>query len=149
MESLNSTTYSTIRTDYGSTTFKISIDNNSLKILDSEAGGSSSLNSASSATTCASSSTAYAVGYQSQPYTSSTNLYTKSSLKSRFSKMTVDTMPNSETRQIVQRFEYFLNVVNQICIGFVTIYMCWVTLRTGLAGTGLHAFLVTIGVSSK
>ncbi|KAI8121532.1 hypothetical protein CVS40_7390 [Lucilia cuprina] len=127
MESLNSTTCSTIRTDYGSTTLKISI-------------GKNSENADNAITT---STTSYAIGYQSLPYTSSTNLYAKS----RFSKMSMDTMPNSESRQILQRLEYFLNVLNQICIGFVTIYMSWMCLRTGLAGTGLHAWLVTIGFS--
>ncbi|TMW54474.1 hypothetical protein DOY81_000466 [Sarcophaga bullata] len=129
MDSTNTTTCSTIRTDYGSTTFKVSIDNIS---LDKE-------NTTDSATATAT----YAVGYQSLPYTSSTNLYKRS----RFSKMSMDTMPNSESRQIIQRIEYFLNVLNQICIGFVTIYMSWLCLRTGLAGTGLHAWLVTIGFS--
>ncbi|KAH8412666.1 hypothetical protein KR009_004393 [Drosophila setifemur] len=54
--------------------------------------------------------------------------------------------PN-ETQDRLQRLEYFLNVLNQICIGFVTIYMSYLTLRTGLAGTSLHAWLVTIGFS--
>ena len=129
MDSANTTTCSTIRTDYGSTTFKISIDNIS---LDKENTTDSTI-----------ATTTYAVGYQSLPHTSSTNLYKRS----RFSKMSMDTMPNSESRQIIQRLEYFLNVLNQICIGFVTIYMSWLCLRTGLAGTGLHAWLVTIGVS--
>ncbi|XP_061402731.1 transmembrane reductase CYB561D2-like [Musca vetustissima] len=61
--------------------------------------------------------------------------------------MSIDTMPNSEMRQIHQRIDYFLNVLNQICIGFVTIWMSWMCLRNGLAGTALHAWLVTIGFS--
>lgn len=135
MESLNTTTCSTIRTDYGSTTLKITVDNQSLDdSFIKRTGRKDSITSAS--TTCA-------IGYQSLPFNSSTNLFAKS----RFSKMSMDTMPNSESRQILQRFEYFLNVLNQICIGFVTIYMSWMCLRTGLAGTGLHAWLVTIGVS--
>lgn len=47
----------------------------------------------------------------------------------------------------LQRVEYFLNVLNQMCIGFITIYISYLTLRTGLEGTGLHAWLVTIGFS--
>ncbi|KAM7351693.1 transmembrane reductase CYB561D2-like isoform 1-T2 [Cochliomyia hominivorax] len=130
MESLNSRTCSTIRTDYGSTTFKISIDKRS---VDNEYRNA---RATTASTTCA-------FGYQSLPNTSSTNLFAKS----RFSRMSMDTMPNSESRQIIQRFEYFLNVLNQICIGFVTIYMSWLCLHNGLVRTGLHAWLVTIGFS--
>ncbi|XP_065355946.1 transmembrane reductase CYB561D2-like isoform X2 [Calliphora vicina] len=133
MESLNTTTCSTIRTDYGSTTLKISIGNKS-----SDNGDTNGSDNATATAT-----TSYDIGYHSLPHTSSTNLFAKS----RFSRMSMDTMPNSETRQILQRLEYFLNVLNQICIGFVTIYMSWMCLRTGLAGTGLHAWLVTIGFS--
>ncbi|KAM8714972.1 hypothetical protein ACLKA7_002079 [Drosophila subpalustris] len=52
-----------------------------------------------------------------------------------------------ETQKPWDRFEYVLNVLNQMCIGFITIYMSYITLRTGLQGTGLHAWLVTIGFS--
>ncbi|XP_034474689.1 uncharacterized protein LOC117781913 [Drosophila innubila] len=52
-----------------------------------------------------------------------------------------------ESQRTWDRLEYFLNVVNQMCIGFITIYMSYITLRTGLQGTGLHAWLVTIGFS--
>lgn len=136
MESLNTTTCSTIRTDYGSTSLKISVDNKQQLDDNTFIKRTGRKDSATATTTCA-------IGYQSLPYTSSTNLFAKS----RFSKMSMDTMPNSESRQILQRLEYFFNVLNQICIGFVTIYMSWLCLRTGLAGTGLHAWLVTIGVS--
>lgn len=61
----------------------------------------------------------------------------------RFTKMSHHTA--SQDR--LQRVEYFLNVLNQMCIGFITIYISYLTLRTGLEGTGLHAWLVTIGVS--
>ncbi|KAH8238045.1 hypothetical protein KR026_000406 [Drosophila bipectinata] len=54
---------------------------------------------------------------------------------------------HQEGQDRLQRFEYFLNVLNQMCIGFITIYISYLTLRTGLAGTGLHAWLVTIGFS--
>ncbi|ALC38931.1 CG13077 [Drosophila busckii] len=56
-------------------------------------------------------------------------------------------LPHAEAQQPLQRLEFFLNIVNQMCIGFITIYISYLTLRTGLAGTGLHAWLVTIGFS--
>ncbi|XP_075149630.1 transmembrane reductase CYB561D2-like [Haematobia irritans] len=125
MASRNTTTSSsTIRTDYGSTTLKISIDNDTLDTNSED----------------------NIVGvYQSLPYTSTTNLYAKSSMTSRFSKMTIDTKGNNDAKQIGQRIESVLNVINQISIGFVTIYMSWLCLSMGLWGTALHAWLVTIG----
>ncbi|KAH8405169.1 hypothetical protein KR222_007057, partial [Zaprionus bogoriensis] len=54
---------------------------------------------------------------------------------------------HGDSQQSLQRLEYFLNVLNQMCIGFITIYISYLTLRTGLEGTGLHAWLVTIGFS--
>lgn len=48
-----------------------------------------------------------------------------------------------------QRFETFLFILNQMCIGFVTIYMNWLCLSTGLQKTSLHAWLVTLGVSDR
>lgn len=147
MPSRNITTSSsTIRTDYGSTTFKISIDNDD-SVVDNESEASVSAG-ASSGSTTSTITTATAIGYQSLPYMSTTNLFAKSTT-SRFDKMSIDTMPNSEMRQINQRIEYFFNVLNQICIGFVTIYMSWLCLRMGLSGTALHAWLVTVGVSTK
>ncbi|XP_075149635.1 transmembrane reductase CYB561D2-like [Haematobia irritans] len=56
-------------------------------------------------------------------------------------------MSQSLPQLIIQRIEYFFNILTQICIGFVTIYMSWLCLRTGLAGTALHAWLATIGFS--
>ncbi|XP_017858939.1 PREDICTED: cytochrome b561 domain-containing protein 2 [Drosophila arizonae] len=64
----------------------------------------------------------------------------------RYSRMS-HKLPLSETEQPLQRLEYSLNVLNQMCIGFVTIYISYLTLQTGLAGTSLHAWLVTIGFS--
>lgn len=55
-------------------------------------------------------------------------------------------MGHSETTSICQRLEYIVNILTQICIGFVTIYMSWLCLRTGLAGTALHAWLGVFGV---
>lgn len=49
-------------------------------------------------------------------------------------------------RKFIQNVEFVLNVVNQMCIGFVTIYMSWLCFRLGLTGT-MHAWLTTIGVS--
>lgn len=46
-----------------------------------------------------------------------------------------------------QRLETFLFILNQMCIGFVTIYMNWLCLSTGLQKTSLHAWLVTLGYS--
>ncbi|XP_053957698.1 uncharacterized protein LOC128862906 isoform X3 [Anastrepha ludens] len=46
-----------------------------------------------------------------------------------------------------QRFETFLFVVNQMCIGFVTIYMSFLCITNGLQQTPLHAWLVTLGYS--
>ncbi|XP_073823548.1 uncharacterized protein [Musca autumnalis] len=52
-----------------------------------------------------------------------------------------------ETHPVWLGIEYFINILTQICIGFVTIYMSWLCLRTGLAGTALHAWLGVIGFS--
>lgn len=64
----------------------------------------------------------------------------------RYSRMSHNKL-HSDSQQPLERLEYFLNVLNQMCIGFITIYISYLTLQTGLAGTGLHAWLVTIGVS--
>lgn len=65
----------------------------------------------------------------------------------RYTRMSHNKLEN-ESQRPWDRLEYVLNVLNQMCIGFITIYMSYITLRTGLQGTGLHAWLVTIGVSS-
>ncbi|XP_033249914.1 cytochrome b561 domain-containing protein 2 [Drosophila miranda] len=65
----------------------------------------------------------------------------------RYSKMSHNTLSPHDSQDRWQRVEFCLNVLNQICIGFVTIYMSYLTLRTGLEGTSLHAWLVTIGFS--
>ncbi|XP_030562079.1 cytochrome b561 domain-containing protein 2 [Drosophila novamexicana] len=64
----------------------------------------------------------------------------------RYSRMPHNKL-KGESQQPLERLEYFLNVLNQMCIGFVTIYMSYITLRTNLATTHLHAWLVTIGFS--
>ncbi|XP_068151333.1 transmembrane reductase CYB561D2 [Drosophila tropicalis] len=75
-------------------------------------------------------------------------LLESSSHRLRYTKMSHNTFNNSDSSDHLQRFEYFLNVLNQICIGFVTIYISYLTLRTGLdSTTTLHAWLVTIGFS--
>jgi len=66
----------------------------------------------------------------------------------RYSKMGHSSLSGYEGQDRLQRLEYFLNVLNQMCIGFITIYMTYITTRTGLSGTSLHAWLVTIGVNS-
>ncbi|XP_036321650.1 uncharacterized protein LOC118735791 [Rhagoletis pomonella] len=48
---------------------------------------------------------------------------------------------------ILQRIEIFIWVLNQACIGFVTIYMFWICIYKGMGTMELHAFLVTIGFS--
>ncbi|EDW75981.1 uncharacterized protein [Drosophila tropicalis] len=46
---------------------------------------------------------------------------------------------------ILQHVEAALYVLNQLCIGFVTIWVSWTCLRTGLNGIRLHAWLTTFG----
>lgn len=64
----------------------------------------------------------------------------------RYARMSHNKL-HGDSQEPLERLEYFLNVLNQMCIGFITIYISYITLRTGLQGTGLHAWLVTIGVS--
>ncbi|XP_037928028.1 uncharacterized protein LOC119662476 [Teleopsis dalmanni] len=52
----------------------------------------------------------------------------------------------TNTQKIFERFEFFLGIINQMCIGFVTIFMTWYCISTGLQiDLMLHAWLVTIG----
>ncbi|KAH8412431.1 hypothetical protein KR009_001975 [Drosophila setifemur] len=46
---------------------------------------------------------------------------------------------------VIQHIESVLYVINQLCIGFVTIWVSWTCLRKDLAGIRLHAWLVTFG----
>ncbi|XP_043070420.1 transmembrane reductase CYB561D2 [Drosophila grimshawi] len=64
-----------------------------------------------------------------------------------YARMSHNSVHGDSQSEPLQRLEFFLNVLNQMCIGFITIYISYLTLRTGLAGTGLHAWLVTIGFS--
>ncbi|XP_053958940.1 uncharacterized protein LOC128863686 [Anastrepha ludens] len=48
---------------------------------------------------------------------------------------------------ILERLEILIWVLNQACIGFVTIYMFWICIYKGMGTMELHAFLVTIGFS--
>ncbi|XP_060666512.1 transmembrane reductase CYB561D2 [Drosophila nasuta] len=73
-------------------------------------------------------------------------LLNESPTPQRYTRMSHNTL-HGETQGTGERLEYFLNVLNQMCIGFITIYISYITLRTGLAGTSLHAWLVTIGFS--
>uniref|UniRef100_A0A1B0G2C4 ascorbate ferrireductase (transmembrane) n=1 Tax=Glossina morsitans morsitans TaxID=37546 RepID=A0A1B0G2C4_GLOMM len=138
-------TSSVICTDYGSTTLKIT------SIL---ADGENVTCTSDSAATASTTST---FGYQrltsvklSKPDTFIKTPGTKSVISSRFLKMTMDMKSNcadSDTKQSLITIEYFLNIINQICIGFTTIYMNWLCLSTGLTKTSLHAWLVTLGFS--
>lgn len=60
----------------------------------------------------------------------------------------VDSKEISIWANILQRIEIFLWVLNQACIGFVTIYMFWACISRGMGTMQLHAFLVTLGVST-
>ncbi|KAH8377105.1 hypothetical protein KR093_003464 [Drosophila rubida] len=51
--------------------------------------------------------------------------------------------PNSTS--VLQHIEAGLNVLNQLCIGFVTFWICWNCLRVGLTGIRLHVWLVSFG----
>ncbi|XP_037927544.1 cytochrome b561 domain-containing protein 2-like [Teleopsis dalmanni] len=153
MENPN-TIISSTRTDYGSTThantfISDTLNSDSLTIVTAAVKTTASVSQRFSTRSTESNRRGSRVsavgGYQSLPNTSTGNLHNNRS--SRHFKMSMDTMPNSETRQIVQRLEFLFSVINQICIGFVTIFMSWLCLRTGLAGTALHAWLVTIGYS--
>lgn len=73
-------------------------------------------------------------------------LINESPTPQRYTRMSHNAL-HSDSQKAGDRLEYFLNVLNQMCIGFITIYMSYITLRTGLKGTGLHAWLVTIGFS--
>ncbi|XP_017019177.1 uncharacterized protein [Drosophila kikkawai] len=51
----------------------------------------------------------------------------------------------SKPTSVIQHIEAALYVINQLCIGFVTIWVSWTCLRQDLAGIRLHAWLVTFG----
>lgn len=51
----------------------------------------------------------------------------------------------SRPTSVIQHLEAVLYVINQLCIGFVTIWVSWTCLRKDLAGIRLHAWLVTFG----
>lgn len=51
----------------------------------------------------------------------------------------------SEFTSVFQHIESALYVINQLCIGFVTIWVSWTCLRQDLSGIRLHAWLVTFG----
>ncbi|XP_023170170.1 uncharacterized protein LOC111598927 [Drosophila hydei] len=55
------------------------------------------------------------------------------------------TATKSNSANVLQHIEAGLNVLNQLCIGFVTIWICWNCLRTGLTGIRLHVWLVSFG----
>ncbi|EDW90441.1 uncharacterized protein LOC6529736 [Drosophila yakuba] len=51
----------------------------------------------------------------------------------------------SKPTSLLQHIESALYVINQLCIGFVTIWVSWTCLRQDLSGIRLHAWLVTFG----
>ncbi|XP_016961750.1 uncharacterized protein LOC108032438 [Drosophila biarmipes] len=51
----------------------------------------------------------------------------------------------SKPTSVLQHIEAVLYVINQLCIGFVTIWVSWTCLRNDLSGIRLHAWLVTFG----
>ncbi|XP_067620232.1 uncharacterized protein [Eurosta solidaginis] len=65
----------------------------------------------------------------------------------------IDEKPGSKkpkgllSSSVIHHFEVLLFVLNQMCIGFVTIYMSWLCITSGLQKTPLHAWLVTLGYS--
>ncbi|XP_022233615.2 uncharacterized protein LOC111081783 [Drosophila obscura] len=52
---------------------------------------------------------------------------------------------SSPKTSVMQHIEAALYVLNQLCIGFVTIWVSWTCLRQGLSGIRVHAWLVTFG----
>ncbi|XP_030562080.1 uncharacterized protein LOC115763597 [Drosophila novamexicana] len=58
--------------------------------------------------------------------------------------MTAEVKRTNSTTAL-QHIEAGLNVLNQLCIGFVTIWICWNCLRTGLVGIRLHVWLASFG----
>lgn len=62
--------------------------------------------------------------------------------------VTNDSKESSLWAKTLERVEIFIWVVNQACIGFVTIYMFWICIYQGMDTMQVHAFLVTIGVST-
>lgn len=61
--------------------------------------------------------------------------------------VTNDCKESSLWAKTLKRVEIFIWVVNQACIGFVTIYMFWICIYQGMDTMQVHAFLVTIGFS--
>ncbi|XP_039949505.1 uncharacterized protein LOC120767480 [Bactrocera tryoni] len=59
----------------------------------------------------------------------------------------IDSQESPLWARILERVEILIWVVNQACIGFVTIYMFWICIYQDMDTMQLHAFLVTIGFS--
>ncbi|EDV98763.1 uncharacterized protein LOC6566522 [Drosophila grimshawi] len=55
------------------------------------------------------------------------------------------TSKKPQTTSPLQHIEAGLNVLNQLCIGFVTFWISWSCLRTGLSQISLHVWLVSFG----
>ncbi|BFF93736.1 uncharacterized protein DMAD_11528 [Drosophila madeirensis] len=52
---------------------------------------------------------------------------------------------SNRNTSVIQHVEAALYVLNQLCIGFVTIWISWMCLRQGLTGIRIHVWLATFG----
>lgn len=61
------------------------------------------------------------------------------------------TVISSNTMQygLIDKIEIILNFISHLIIGFVTIYMSYICIISGLVNTSLHALLVTLGVCTN
>lgn len=50
-----------------------------------------------------------------------------------------------QSTSVLQHIEAGLNILNQLLIGFITIWICWNCLRVGLSGIRLHIWLASFG----
>lgn len=55
------------------------------------------------------------------------------------------TTEKGKSTTVLQHIEAGLNALNQFCIGFTTIWICWNCLRVGLSGIRLHVWLASFG----
>lgn len=55
------------------------------------------------------------------------------------------TTEKGKSTTVLQHIEAGLNALNQFCIGFITIWICWNCLRVGLSGIRLHVWLASFG----
>lgn len=55
----------------------------------------------------------------------------------------------SATLTLTQKLEFVLTLVNRLLIGFVTVYLCWMSLRLDSKDIPWHAVFCTLGVSKE